>query len=82
MDSKLNRRIYYFHTQKSLERFIEQFEDILLRKDELFRNYNEGRNCVDFFILGNGKMGWQCWYKEKYETLGGCVVPFSFQRTE
>ena len=29
MDSKLNRRIYYFRTQKSLERFIEQFKDIV-----------------------------------------------------
>lgn len=82
MDFGLNRQIYYFHTQKSLERFIEQFKDTLLEMDELLYNYNEGRNCVDFFMLCNGKVGWQCWYKEKYEALGGCVVPFSLQRTE
>ena len=75
-------KIYCFQTRKSLEIFIERFGDILLEKDELFRNYNEGRNCVDFFILGNGKVGWKCWYKEKYEALGGCVIPFSLQRTE
>ena len=79
MDSKLNRQIYYFRTQKSLERFIEQFEDTLLERDGLLYNYNEGMNCVDFFMLSNGKVGWQCWH---YETLGGCVVPFLFQRTE
>lgn len=75
-------KIYCFQTRKSLEIFIEGFGDILLEKDELFRNYNEGRNCVDFFILGNGKVGWKCWYKEEYEALGGCVVPFPPQRTE
>ena len=57
MDSKLNRQIYYFRTQKSLERFIEQFKDTLLERDGLLYNYNEGRNCVDFFMLSNGKVG-------------------------
>lgn len=82
MDFKLNRQIYYFPTQKSLERFIEQFKDTLLERDGLLENYNEGRNCVDFFMLSSGKVGWQCWYKEKYEALGGYIVPFSLQRTE
>lgn len=79
MDFKLNRRIYYFHTQKSLERFIEQFKDTLLERDGLLYNYNEGMNCVDFFMLSNGKVGWQCWHKE---ALGGYIVHFSPQRTE
>lgn len=82
MDFELNRQVYYFHTQKFLEIFIERFKGTLLERDGRLENYNEGRNCVDFFILSNGKVGWQCWYKEKYEALGGCVVPFSLQRTE
>lgn len=82
MDSKLNRRIYYFHTQKSLERFIERFKDTLLERDGLLYNYNEGRNCVDFFMLSSGKVGWQCWYKEECEALGGRIVPFPLQQTE
>ena len=82
MEVKLNRRIYYFPTQKSLERFIERFKDTLLEMDGLLYNYNEGRNCVDFFMLSSGKVGWQCWYKQEYETLGGYIVPFPLLRTE
>lgn len=38
MDFGLNRQIYYFHTQKSLERFIEQFKDTLFGREELLYN--------------------------------------------